>query len=167
MTSKPFVKCPSGAQLKARRLELRLTQQALGERARIDPRVISAYENDKRHPRTKNLARLLKALGLSEDPTGAPAPFPDGRAPEVPGGTGDHERWAIFQSELTRLIGARDAKLIVFWADGERGLLAVTRGQDKRLGAIHSRGASATIDDFLSLRALVDDLLGEVQGSAP
>lgn len=51
--------------IKQMRLNRGWTQRELSEKSGIDQEVISMYENNKRNPLPKNLAKLAKAFGVS------------------------------------------------------------------------------------------------------
>jgi len=54
-----------GLNVRRRREARDLTQEALAERAGLDPTYISGIERGLRNPGIKNVARVAKALGLS------------------------------------------------------------------------------------------------------
>lgn len=53
-----------GHNVRRQRETKNLTQEALAERANLDPTYISGIERGRRNPGIKNVARLAKALGL-------------------------------------------------------------------------------------------------------
>lgn len=52
-----------GASLRNRRIELGLTQEALAEKANLDPTYISGIERGTRNPSFLSLYKIIKSLG--------------------------------------------------------------------------------------------------------
>src|SRR5690349_4621175 len=103
-----------------------MTQQDLAEKASLDVRVVSAYENDKRRPRAQTLRRLVAALG------GTPLPKETGRrgaseAPRPPRTSADCGGRAGPEGE-GEVIVAHDAEMIVVWTGNNGGLSAIAAG---------------------------------------
>src|SRR5262249_39123606 len=143
LATKTRVKPPSGAEIRARRKELGMTQQDLAEKADLDGRAVPAYEKDSPRPRAKTRKRLIAPPGGTLLPVGTGG----GGASEAPGVTGisaDQENRSVPQGEI---IVARDAEMIVVWKGKDGGLSAIAAGFDKRLVATPTRAEGASVED--------------------
>ncbi|HEY5297950.1 MAG TPA: helix-turn-helix transcriptional regulator [Verrucomicrobiae bacterium] len=65
MPKRDSVLAKLGLNVRKRREARELTQEALAERAALDPTYISGIERGLRNPGIKNVARLAKALGFT------------------------------------------------------------------------------------------------------
>lgn len=159
-----------GRTLKLRRKALGITQEGLAAKTGISAKLISAYENDRVEPRRENRLRLCEALRV-DDPDLADAALsqsiPSGAPPEA----GDASTAAavelrcVLHGDTARLVGSRDARVLVTWSEDDGSVSAIAAAPDGRLLKIRASVTPASLDDLVSLRALVDRLAELTQGT--
>lgn len=108
----------SGSLLRQARVDARLSQSELAQRARVTQSVISAYESDRREPAMSTLSRLVEATGhqlvvsLERDPAMTPG------LPDSPLGSRLRRRRAAVL-EVARQHGASNVRVFGSVARGE------------------------------------------------
>jgi transcriptional regulator with XRE-family HTH domain len=154
--------------VRARRLELGMTQQELSDASTVSVSCISAYENDGATPRKQNQRLIVDALGgtwpgMYDDPPAS------GIAPSSPAeilgrekGCPDRRERCVLGGELERIAASSDATVVVIWVD-EQGALEAS-GRDNCLLVIRACVTPATLKDVMRLRALVDRLEEQLRG---